>query len=477
MSINTGIGLPDEIGITVEDSGTEEGQNIRTLNFGSNLAVSVTDDTATVDGSGGGGGASTFVGLTDTPVGISASQYVVGNAAGNALEFVSPLSIDGTIDITANVTITNLNSAQYNRRLWQITGGSFTVTIAEGSNLTFFGLYVRRMEDTGTIAVTGTDSRIGGGTDPITISGMQSSTFFAIRANRYNEIYNNFRPENFTDLGDTPDALGTSGQTVAVNTAGTALEFVNPPTRDWTYNEISTTQPIGTASKTWNRFIGDGQFQRTLPAASQISAGWYGMFQAASEAIIVRLSSTAPATTIVIGAGQTVEVLWTGSNFHYSSPTQIRPHTPALFTNMVIMPSTSYPIGATGPDIRFTTTATALDMNTANPTTDLLNRTIQFDSTSTTAFSFSIPVLLSTNFTQIPRGSGYAFINNSSALVTVSPQPADIIVGSWGEYTSTIPAVLYPGASLTIRRGGATTFLWVIASQAGTIVGNRGTNA
>ncbi len=178
---------------------------------------------------GSGTASTTFSALTDTPANIPALQYARGNGAGNAIEFINPFVIDGTIDIRSDVTITSANAATYNRRIWQVTGGSRTVTIAEGSGLTFFGFYVRRMGDTGTIVVTGTDSRINGGTANIVLESMQSSTYFAIRANRYNELYNNFRPAGFVNLDDTPSALGTAGQLVAVNSGRTALEFVNPP--------------------------------------------------------------------------------------------------------------------------------------------------------------------------------------------------------------------------------------------------------
>ena len=37
------------------------------------------------DSSGGGGGSGTFIGLTDTPTGITTGQVYIGNSAGNAL--------------------------------------------------------------------------------------------------------------------------------------------------------------------------------------------------------------------------------------------------------------------------------------------------------------------------------------------------------------------------------------------------------
>ena len=152
---------------------------------------------------------------------LATQQFVNSQSAG--------LSLSATVDITADVTITSANASSYDRRLWQITGGSWTVTIAEGAGLTFFGLYVRRASDTGTITVSGTDSRING-TTTVTLQGMESSTWFAIRANRYNELYNNFRPRNFENLDNTPDDLGDDGQLVAVRETGgvKSLVFINP---------------------------------------------------------------------------------------------------------------------------------------------------------------------------------------------------------------------------------------------------------
>lgn len=54
-----------------------------------------------------GGGASTFAGLSDTPGGITADQFLVGNAGGTALEFVSNLNLQ-------DANISNLNTVSFN---------------------------------------------------------------------------------------------------------------------------------------------------------------------------------------------------------------------------------------------------------------------------------------------------------------------------------------------------------------------------
>ncbi len=190
-------------------------------------------------GGSAGGGSETFAELTDTPASITANQFVRGNAGGTALEFVSAPTVQGadagdyrfdnTVDINADVTVTSANVDTYNRKIWLISGGSRSVTISESSGLTYFGVYVRRTNTTGTIISQATSNvRVNNSSDNIVIDARQSATFFAITADRYQEIANNFRPENFTELTDTPSALGTAGQLVAVNTDADELVFIDP---------------------------------------------------------------------------------------------------------------------------------------------------------------------------------------------------------------------------------------------------------
>ena len=180
-----------------------------------------------------------FTALTDTPSSLgTAGQIVSVNSQEDGLEFITSAAgqelgdyrFDNTIEITSNVTITAENAATYNLKIWLISRGSRTITINEGSGLTFFGVYVRLLNTTGTlIPQSGTNVRINNTTDSTVLDARQSATYFAITANRYQEVYNNFRPEDFLALSDTPSSYGTSGQLVAVNSATDALEFVDPP--------------------------------------------------------------------------------------------------------------------------------------------------------------------------------------------------------------------------------------------------------
>ena len=126
--------------------------------------------------SSGGGGTTTFLGLTDTPGSFTASKYLAVNSGGTAIEFVdAPSGGSGGIALT-DLSITTAGTASGGGSLsYDNTTGVFTFTPADTS---------------------------GGGGGGATA---------------------------FTGLSDTPASMGTAGQYLAVNSGGTALEFVAAP--------------------------------------------------------------------------------------------------------------------------------------------------------------------------------------------------------------------------------------------------------
>ncbi len=244
--------------ITVQDSGTEEGTGIETLNFDDNLAVDVSGTTATITGSATGTpmAATAFTALTDTPTNIgTARQRVQVNADASGLEFVDgpgDYRFTGAVSINSDITITSANVDDYNLKIWLITAGSHVVNINAGSGLTYFGVYVRRLADTGTLrSQPATNVRVNNTASDVVLDGRQSATYFAITADRYQEVFNNFRPENFINLADTPSTLGTTGQLLAVNAAADELEFIDAPLSGASNFLALTDTPavIGTASQ------------------------------------------------------------------------------------------------------------------------------------------------------------------------------------------------------------------------------------
>jgi len=83
---------------------------------------------------------------------------------------------------------------------------------------------------------------------------------------------------NFTDLLDTPNSIGTSGQVIQVNTAGNALEFATPST---TFSNISVdTINFATTGTTWSleqttvTAIVSGNYQGFVLSDGSYSVRW-----------------------------------------------------------------------------------------------------------------------------------------------------------------------------------------------------------
>ena len=159
--------------------------------------------------SGGGSGATTFDGLTDTPTSKEANKLVATNADGDALEYVDKTP---DADTTTKGIVERATTAEVE------AGADATRYVAPASLRTELS---RRIEGFA-------DKTIGSD----------------VPKDRLPDI-------DFTDLADTPDSLGTAGQIAAVNSTEDGIEFINAPTGGGggasTYTEtdiaISSTSP------------------------------------------------------------------------------------------------------------------------------------------------------------------------------------------------------------------------------------------
>lgn len=89
LSISSGDIVADDAGADKLVFWDDSGNKLTYLTIGSNLSISGT----TISATGGGGGASAFTSLSDTPGSLgSAGQYLKVNSAGNALEFTAALT-------------------------------------------------------------------------------------------------------------------------------------------------------------------------------------------------------------------------------------------------------------------------------------------------------------------------------------------------------------------------------------------------
>ena len=136
-------------------------------------------------------GTTQFTDLTDTPPAIISSQYLRGNSDSDSLEFVNPLLLSGTVDITADITITATNVGDYERRLLVFSGGSHTVTIGDGTGLDFFGIYVQPNNQTATLqTVTGESVRFNNQTS-IIHQGRSGNIYFSVNTDRFRSLLTN----------------------------------------------------------------------------------------------------------------------------------------------------------------------------------------------------------------------------------------------------------------------------------------------
>ena len=126
-------------------------------------------------------GAENFTDLGDTPSSIGQNRVVVGNGTGNALAFdqIRDFHIANNAVETAHIRDDNVTSAKLANNVLEANPAFTSATSLTG------------------IRIHNATFTVGGG-------GAAS---------------------DFTDLGDTPSALGTAGQVVKVNTAGDALIF------------------------------------------------------------------------------------------------------------------------------------------------------------------------------------------------------------------------------------------------------------
>ena len=252
-------------------------------------AASWVEDT----GGGGGGGASTFTGLTDTPAAYgTAGQFIRINSAADGLEFTAAPSGGGTTLPTGG-TDGQLLARDGTNGLewvdapaggggggWEQIGSTFAITATHGAwvdtlidlpasiddadiflvtvynrtartrsgSFIFTGFALKDMTATTVGGASNASNRLsfdqGDSTDQEYYVGRtEAGAFlFSSEGNNTDDVDvalfmsggsgggGGGGSSTFVGLTDTPSALGSAGQILQVNAAGTALEFVAAPT-------------------------------------------------------------------------------------------------------------------------------------------------------------------------------------------------------------------------------------------------------
>ena len=208
-------------GLTIEDSGTEEGTGITTLNFGANLGVTITGTQADIAGQAGGGGGLASVtsdatldgdGTNADPLGVADGG--IGNAQMGVNSVHNAQMVDNSVrgpEIQARaVTVEKMNSG---------TATDGHVATADGSGGVAYEAAAGGTDDQTAAEVTVTATGFAGnlsGTDTDVQTALDTIDGFTLGGGG--------GVSTFIALTDTPAAI-TADECVQGNTAGDALTF------------------------------------------------------------------------------------------------------------------------------------------------------------------------------------------------------------------------------------------------------------
>jgi hypothetical protein len=272
--------------------------------------------------SGGGGGATDFISLTDTPGSLTARQIMQVNNAGNALEgtYDAPGSKDShSEDIEAgNITLTQqeLGEHKHFTSSTNVVTAGRTVTLAAGSLEPKVFIFENPAGSTQSVSVVRGSTSISVGNGVRTIFYADGSTDGLVQVS----TSASGGASAFTDLTDVPSVYtGQDNKVPVVNDGETGLEFVDELASSYDTHEedieaasitldatemrqhvrFTSSQDVATASRTVTvdaGFTGPKLFIVENPVGSSESFG------------VVRGS-----TTVTVAAGEAVILYMDGS--------------------------------------------------------------------------------------------------------------------------------------------------------------------
>jgi hypothetical protein len=246
---------------------------------------------------GGGGGSSTFLGLSDTPGSFTASKHVAVNSAGNALEFV-----DGGSSANGGTGLLEIGNQKFTGD--GVTSGyALTTSVNNENNLivTVGGLVQTPVEDYTLSAGTGLyfDANIVSGTE-IDVRRITANSFSvsdsvadAFTGNGVLSGFDlSFSPNNkaanvlvsLNGIIQQPDtAYSLNGTTISF-ASGTVASGDVIDARHITIGQSGAAGSGGGVSSATNRFTGNGvisgfEMTRSVSTADEISVYVNGLFQ------------------------------------------------------------------------------------------------------------------------------------------------------------------------------------------------------
>ncbi len=272
-------------------------------------------------------------------------------------------------------------------------------------------------------------------------------------------------------LNDVPSNRGASGQILAVNAAGTALQYVNAPTAtaavtNWSHSELPSGQ-IPQRTHVWYRHTGTANITRQMPTTTNLPSGWHAFFANDTTNTTVTLQGNfyGDINQLVLREQEGCEISWNGTNFvEGANRDSLTTSTLADWQHNPLIPGNTY---ITRGGISFSAGANILNMEANGVTADMLNRRVQIEAPG--AYRVDIPTLAAENRTEIPVNMGYGFTNNGGGILSITPRSVDEIAMNGTRYRGQSPMLLAFGASVTFTRTNDN--LWTVTSSRGTITG------
>ena len=234
---------------------------------------------------------------------------------------------------------------------------------------------------------------------------------------------------------------------------------------NWVHEALPSDRLASDALR-WYTYTGSDNITVNLPLESQISSGWFCFVGNDSTTGTVTLTGdlAGDATDINLLPQNGSLISYNGSIFLEGPARQnITVSNFAEWDSNPLLPSTSY----TDPDNGniWSSGDTGVNVNATNTRIHMLNAFIRY--AGGINYLFDLPELTSDNTDDIPVGSGFGVINQSSGVLSVRPTGNDTLMRAGTTHLFASPPMLSTGASITVVR--LNTNSWNTTIQTGTI--------
>lgn len=216
----------------------------------------------------------------------------------------------------------------------------------------------------------------------------------------------------------------------------------------------------------WYTYTGSTSTTVNFPTESQISSGWFCFVgnDSTTGTVTLRGDLRGDATDINLMPQNGCLISYNGSIFLEGPARQnITVSNFAEWDGNPLLPSTNY----TDPDNgnTWSSGSTGVNVNVTDTRIHMLNSFVRY--AGGINYVFDLPALASDNTDDIPVGSGFGVINQSSGVLRVRPTGNDTLIRAGITHLFASPPMLSTGASITVVRLNSNS--WNTTIQSGII--------